>query len=511
MKRTRLNPDGIPVIWWIGTSTKHQKYSPLVQFDWCWKMSLENNFYPIAVLRVPGHSRSYIFYQDAARDLPAYQKLLDIFQKNSKLKPVYLLTQARDRLGRNALATQVEALCEEYKCQIWSGRTGQPMQENIGQIFASGMELTMSRAEFHQTQARRRGAVLKRVKEKRLPYGKPEYGYKTVRDERGKSVGVDSDPIRAPIRQLMDEWFIAGNSPVEIARRLQLRFEDGQSEFKAPEGRQWHENVIRRMLKSRYPLGEYRAEVSGEEIFVIGNHPRLRTPEQQEEIDRQFLRRERGTQRGNGGPTRYYGIAFCADCKAKMIRLHAIPGPRNYGIDYICSAYHYSLRTTSRVCNRHFTYEAAITDAIVDFFQQPVDDIIASVVANAPRDRTAELEAARGRLEKVRKKKVEAIKLKLDYQIAKEEFDLVLNELAQTEKDVLAEIAELEANQVHLPNVDGIRSWLQEMLSLGNLKDWLTHDDPDTIRSVLTGRLKVFCHQRAYKAKEPAPTVELCL
>jgi hypothetical protein len=135
----------------------------------------------------------------------------------------------------------------------------------------------------------------------------------------------------------MDEWFIAGNSPVEIARRLQIRYEDGQTEFKAPEGKQWHENVIRRMLKSRYPLGEYRAEVSGEEIFVIGNHPHLRTPEQQEAIDRQFLRRERGTQRANGGPTRYYGIAFCADCKAKMIRLHAIPGTTACGPPVGCA------------------------------------------------------------------------------------------------------------------------------------------------------------------------------
>ncbi len=114
-------------------------------------------------------------------------------------------------------------------------------------------------------------------------------------------------------------------------------------------------------------------------------------------------------------------------------------------------------------------------------------------------------------MEKIRKKKVEAIKLKLDYQIAREEFDLVLNELAQTEKAVLAEITELEINQVHIPNLEGIRSWLQQMLAISNLKDWLTNDDPDNIRSVLTGRIKVLCHQRPYKSKEPAPKVELCL
>jgi DNA helicase TIP49 (TBP-interacting protein) len=79
------------------------------------------------------------------------------------------------------------------------------------------------------------------------------------------------------------------------------------------------------------------------------------------------------------------------------------------------------------------------------------------------------------------------------------------------EKDVLTEIAELEANQVRLPNIEGIRAWFQTMLSVENLKDWLTNDDPNIIRSVLAGRIKVLCPQRAYKATEPAPTVELCL
>ncbi len=510
MKRPRLNPNGTPVIWWIGTSTKHQKYSPLVQFDWCWQMSLENNFYPVAILRVPGYSRSYIFYQDAARDIPAYQQLFDLLQKNTQAKPKYLLTQARDRLGRNALAVQVEALCDEFGCKIWSGRTGRPVESTVGQIFASGMELTMSRAETHQTQERRRGAVLRRVKEKKLPYAKPEYGYRTVRDERGKSVGVELDPMQAPIRQLIDEWFIAGNSPVTIARRLQTRYEEGAPEYAPSHKEQWHEEVIRRLLKSRYPLGEYRARVSGEEVFVKGDHPRLRTPEQQEEIDRQFARRGRGSQRGNTGSARYYSIAFCGNCGAKMIRIHAQPSGRNLGVDYVCSAYQYSCRTTTRVCTRHYTYEDMITEALVRFFQQPVEEVIACATKKIPQDRSAELNAARVRLEKIRKKKVEAIKLKLDYQLAKAEFDEVLQELAQSEKDVLAEITELEANQVRLPNLSGIRAWYQEMLSVENLRDWLMNDDPDIIRTVLAGRVKVFCHQRTYKATEPSPTVELC-
>ena len=61
-------------------------------------------------------------------------------QGNSIPKPRYLLTMARDRLGREALAIQVEALCDDARCKVWFDRTGRPVEGNIGQIFAAGMD-----------------------------------------------------------------------------------------------------------------------------------------------------------------------------------------------------------------------------------------------------------------------------------------------------------------------------------------------------------------------------------
>ncbi|MFZ1043907.1 MAG: recombinase zinc beta ribbon domain-containing protein [Anaerolineales bacterium] len=429
-KRPQLSRSGIPVIWWIGTSTRHQKHSPIVQFEWCWQTSLEHGFYPIALLRVPGHSRSYIFYQDAARDLPAYAKLINLLRNNTTTKPKLLLTIARDRLGRNALATQVEALCDEAGCQIWSGRTGQPVEGNVGQIFASGMELTLSRAESYQTQERRRGAVLRRVKDKKLPYGKPEYGYKIVRDDHGKSVGVDKDPRTSPIRKLIDEWFVAGNSPSDIALRLQRRFEAGDQAFAPPQGKLWYSEVIRKLLKSRFPSGEYTADISGQHLTIQGNQPLLRTETQQAAIDRQFNMRKRGTQRGNLSPARYYGIAYCADCNAKMVRIHPTDSKVNHGIDYSCSAYRYSLRTTTKLCSTHYTYEKQITEAIISFFQQPVDENLLTLVAKSPKDKSNEIQGVQKRLDSIKQKKIDAIKLKLDYGIARDEFDLILRNVS---------------------------------------------------------------------------------
>ncbi len=511
-RRPELNRQGEPVVWWIGVSTKHQKYSPRVQFDWCWNISYQNGLYPIAILRVPGQSRNYIFYQDAAKEIVAYQILLDLLQSNNRIKPKYLLVHARDRLGRNALATQVEALCQEADCKIWSGRTGKPIDGNVGQIFASGMELTMARAETHQTQERRKGAVLKRVKEKKLPYAKPEYGYRTIRDERGKSIGVELDPFQAPIRQQIDEWFIAGNSPVSIARRLNARYEENPNENIPPGGNTWYPQTIRRLLKSRYPSGEYRAKISGEQINITGIHPVLRTPERQKAIDRQFTRRSVGTQRGNSGPARYYGIAHCADCEGKMILGHKfIEKTTNKDRDYICGTYRKNVRLGRKSCSTHYTYEGHITEAIVEFFQQPVDEVVKIAISSTPSDKTLEIEKAYARLNRIRQEKREAVRLRVKFKVADDEFEEVINELSRNEQDTLLEISELETIQAKIPDADAISNWVESMLSVENLRDWLSNDDPHIIRSVLAGRIKVLCYQRPYRSLEPAPRVEFVI
>lgn len=447
-----------------------------------------------------------------SKELPAYQKLLDLLKNSIGKQPEYLLVHARDRLGRNALATQVETLCQEMGCKIWSGRTGKPIDGNVGQIFASGMELTMARAETHQTQERRKGAILRRVKEKKLPYGKPEFGYRTVRDERGKSVGVELHPDQAPIRQLIDEWFLAGNSPVSIARRLNARHDDDPSEFVPPGGHTWHPHTIRKLLKSRFPAGEYSATISGEKITVIGDHPKLRIPEQQKAIDRQFARRSVGTQRGNSGPARYYGIAICADCKANMILGHRnIEKTTNKDRDYICGGYRKNVRLGRKACSTHYTYEGQITKSIIDFFQQPIDDVVKIATSNSPTDKSKEIKNAYSRLNRVRQEKSEAIRLRVKFKLADNEFEQVINELAITENDILLEISELENQQAKIPDEDAIRSWLENLLSVGNLQDWLSNDDPHIIRSVLAGRIQVLCFQRPYRSLEPAPSVRLVI
>ena len=132
-------------------------------------------------------------------------------------------------------------------------------------------------------------------------------------------------------------------------------------------------------------------------------------------------------------------------------------------------------------------------------------------LAKAPQDRSADIKTAKKELGEIRRKKTEAIKLKLDYQFAQNEFVTVLSDLEQAEKDTIAEIKEFERNQAQIPDIKNIKQWLSEMLSLPNLKEWLELEDPKIIRTILGGRIRVLCHHRNYNSQEPVPIVELVI
>ena len=72
----------------------------------------------VAVYRVPGHSRRYIFYTDAEREMVACRQL----RQDAEAKRFDVLwCRARDRLGRtDALISQVKALCRSANCSVHS-------------------------------------------------------------------------------------------------------------------------------------------------------------------------------------------------------------------------------------------------------------------------------------------------------------------------------------------------------------------------------------------------------
>ena len=101
----------------------------------------------ITTYRVPGHSRKYIFFQDAERDIPAYRQLREDCERQAF---DVLWCRARDRLGRtDALIAQVEAVVANAGAEVYSAT----MPHQIGSaseasaIFLSSIERASAQVE----------------------------------------------------------------------------------------------------------------------------------------------------------------------------------------------------------------------------------------------------------------------------------------------------------------------------------------------------------------------------
>lgn len=78
-------------------------------------------------LVIPGHTRSYIFLAEAARDMSVYTELLEL-TRNGEIDLV--ICRGRDRLGRkDALIAQVEEYLTTYNVQIYSVATPTRVQD----------------------------------------------------------------------------------------------------------------------------------------------------------------------------------------------------------------------------------------------------------------------------------------------------------------------------------------------------------------------------------------------
>lgn len=493
MRKPELNPGGVPVIWWIATSTKKQKMSPRAQLTWCRQTSAEHGFYPIAVLRVPGHSRQYIFWHEAEADLAAYHCLPRVLGQE---RARFLLCVSRDRLGRDALAAQVEALCERHACKVWSGRTGRPVEGAVGQVYAAGFETTMSRASTRQFVEDRQRSFRRRVLDKGLPYTKPEFGYRIVRDSSGRSVGIECDPEHAEVRRWIDRQFVNGVSPGEIAKLLNARA------VPPPRGQLWRPNTIRALLRSPFAAGVLHVQLNGEQLTVQGQQPILRPPEVQAEVQRLMRLRSHGSQRGTFGDNPWYGVAYCAACGARMVRQRRQTG-KHY---HLCGSYRQA-QTEGRPadCTPHWTPDWMMVRALADFFTAPPELLI-----NQPPDRSGELRGLQERLAEVRAQKRQAVRDKIKYRQVAGDFEAVLDELLEDETALLAQIAQVESEIASRPARAEVDA-LVTLLTGTDVKAWLNGRSPATIRKRLAGVVRLDCHQRELYSREPLPSVRLAI
>jgi DNA invertase Pin-like site-specific DNA recombinase len=117
----------------------------------------------VATYKVPGHSRKFIFYQDAEAAMEAYRQL----RQDAEAKRFDILwCRSRDRLGRTAaLISQVEAIVQAAGAEVYSAAMPHELGHSTetSAIFMSAIEGASAQAENVERIRRHRSGMRARI------------------------------------------------------------------------------------------------------------------------------------------------------------------------------------------------------------------------------------------------------------------------------------------------------------------------------------------------------------
>lgn len=172
-------------------------------------------------LVIPGHSRSYIFLAEAARDMSVYTELLELTRSGSI---DLVVCRGRDRLGRkDALIAQVEEYLASYDVQVYSMAMPTRIQDprefaerkDRASIWMRSVERAKALDEVTEPQQRFQMGMRSRIRKRGLHANRIPYGYRL----RLEGHGVIYEPEAEIVRKIF-RWFLGGKGLQGHARSL---------------------------------------------------------------------------------------------------------------------------------------------------------------------------------------------------------------------------------------------------------------------------------------------------
>jgi len=258
----------------------------------------------IATLKVPGRSRDFIFFQDAAEEIAAYRQFQALCENGSA---DVLVCRGRDRLGRtDALIAQVEALAQKASIQIYSIAMPSAIvdredaHQDRGALYAAAIERASAQAEMIELRRRHQMGMRARIR-RGLHANSPPYGY--TRD--------NSSPVFVQVAQECEilrkivELYLAGWGYKRIAAYLNDRG------IPSAQAGQWQTPNLRKLLHNPF----YAGWVSYGDIVEPGKHEPIFSPQEWTALRTEHARRK---QTRGKAILPYTGLVRCCVCKRSM-------------------------------------------------------------------------------------------------------------------------------------------------------------------------------------------------
>jgi len=437
----------------------------------------------VAELQVPGHTRNYWQYYEAATDVPAYQEL----QRLAEARAFDLLVcRELDRLGRSdALLSQVQHLLRQNGIQVFELANPVPVIEPGKGLTTERLYLDAIRragAEDEVLRLRRRHTQGMRGRIKRgLPSGEVPYGYTST----DKTAPPTQIPDQVAIIRKMRQLYLQGWGYDRIAGWL------NQNGPRPPRARHWRGETISKTLSNPFHAGLIRYG----NLSAPGQHKPIWTPSEWAEL--QAERRRRKQTRGKTAAP-YNGLIRCQQCGRIMIYNSTRPHGKTTYRYYACGD---GARRgvekrdgAHRTCVRlELIREATLAEAhrLADPMELELE--LHSYAAAEPAVIQRHIEEVQEQLTVHQAEIRRLLDAYTRYRhVGSEAFEDAMDEAAQRQEELEAALADLLALRDELPDPESRARQLAELAT--DVERWLDHPDPAEANAWLARRIEaIWC------------------
>jgi len=389
---------------------------------------------------VKGHTRSYIFFQDAAEEILAYRRLRQLCENRAA---DVLVCRGRDRLGgTDALIAQVEALAKAAGMQIYSmtmpativepGRANQ----DRGSLYIAAIERASAEAELVELRRRHQQGMRARIRKGLLANNAP-FGYRREGD------GAVQYPPEVKLVRKMGELYMKGWGYPRIAGYL------NQHGYKPPRAKAWRDSTVRVILHNRFYMGLVFCGAAS----APGNHQPIWSQKEWAMIQQEHRRRKRT--RGKQASV-FSGLVRCRQCNYSMIFHRKITNDIEYRYSRCQQG---ATRAVERRADPHHNMirierigEAVLAKAQELLYPQALEAACKNTAAEERdilQDKKAELEKTLQELSAEVKRLIE------DHarwgRVAVDQFDELMTEAEQRKRELVEVLGEVSAQLEGMP------------------------------------------------------------
>lgn len=296
------------VISWVAVSSKpqYEKESPAEQRAENERVAKLLGGHIVAVLEVPGESRSIVEFVEAERQILAYRQLRQLI--NARAADL-LICRDLSRLGRKkALVSQVISLCLDAGIAIYPttapprSLTAAEQAVDEGLMWVSSMSGTMAEVEVMKLRRRHAFGIAARVRSGKMP-GKTPYGYRK-RHEDDSYVVNQGEAVK--IRSFVHHYLEYGKSLKKAAQAAGL---PNPSTAK---------NIVNRIwVYAGYAQVNQKTPAGRQLVRAKGSWEPLITDDAAAAVEAEAKRRSKA-RRGVDSPLAFSGILQCAHCHVVM-------------------------------------------------------------------------------------------------------------------------------------------------------------------------------------------------